>query len=141
MSEPTGTFGNGGLIDIVGPAAPPPSDWGMLAVAALLLLILVAGTLWLYRRHHAPHRRALRHLGRLQHQLQQGAIAPRSGAFELAGVLRQGLGTNGVPGHTADGGRFEQQLARARFGRDEPSADVLLSLLTEARRRLEAGSA
>jgi len=140
MSEPTGTFGNGGLVDIIGPTVPPPDEWGMLAVAAVVLLVLVAGSVWLYRRHQSPRRRALRHAGRLQRQLRQGAIAPRSAAFELASALGRGSATNATPDDTADDGRFAERLGLARFGRDEPSADTLSSLLAEAQRRLERGA-
>lgn len=141
MSEPTGTFGNGGLVDIVGPGAPSPDQWGMLAVAAVVLLVLVAGSVWLYRRHQSPRRRALRHVGRLQRQLQQGAIAPRSAAFELAAALDQGSATPVPADDTVEAARFTERLGLARFGRDDPSADTLSSLLTEAHRRLERGPA
>ncbi len=94
-----------GLADIEWPAAP---DWSLfyLTAAAITLVLgaIVAYSIWRWRR---PARRVDRHvlalakLAALQTNWQRGAIDDRAAAYQLATILRLGLGleqlTTGCP--------------------------------------------
>ncbi|KAF0192448.1 MAG: hypothetical protein FD165_1073 [Gammaproteobacteria bacterium] len=85
-----------GLADIEWPAAPDWSMFYLMAVAALVVLgAMAAYIVWRWRR---PARRVRRHvlalakLAALQTNWQRGAIDDRAAAYQLATILRLGLG-------------------------------------------------
>lgn len=141
MSTAHGTFGNGGLVDIIGPAAPPPSHWLEVVSIAAVLVCAIIVALWWYRRRRHPLAQARRRLAHLQLQVRDGALTPRAAADEIARALSMALGRQPLP-TTPDHGAMDStelmaRLTRARFARNAPDEHELSWLLEAAHRRLE----
>ncbi len=78
---------------------PPPPDWQPLMITLALSVVVVAAIGgWFFRRnsavqpHHRPSSVALQRLQTLHKEWQCGAINDRDAAYQLATLLRLGLG-------------------------------------------------
>lgn len=130
-----------GILDIEPPLLPPEA--GAETILAMLLAAAVAIlALLLWRRARSPRARARRGLAGLRSSHIQARIDARSAAFQLAALLRAGLGVAQIDRATPLPARLEShrqrwqsfldELGDARYTRTPCSDDRLAALLAEA---------
>jgi hypothetical protein len=138
MSSPTDQ--TTGLIDIEAPPAPPLPPWQTMLVTASLIAVFAVVLFALWRRRHSPRGIARRRLAQLHTQHAGGRINGRDAAYELAALMRLGLGARQLradapPPAPADlSPRWVQLVNRlddARYAAPSPTGPAIENLLAE----------
>ena len=94
MNEPALSDAGSGLIDIIEPVAPSLAEtagW-LWPVVTIVLLLLLAVSLFLLWKLKWPGWRAASRVKKLQQQVLSGAVSAQDGLYLLAQELRAGLG-------------------------------------------------
>lgn len=122
------------LLDIVAPLAPPPAPppYGWIALGAVLLVLVMAGVLYLVWRRNRACRTALVQMKRAAHALHEQRIDARAAVFQISVTLR-GLPGKPMSSGSADWADFSRALDQARFAPCIPSADTSAHLIERAR--------
>lgn len=96
------------------------------------VLVAASTVFFVLRRRTRVQRRARRRLRALQHAARAGTLDPRTGTYRIAAALRAGLQRPRLCDDTLPGdsnwSRFIRALNHARYRREPPSPETLLTL-------------
>jgi hypothetical protein len=129
-----------GLIDIQPPSVPPSPPWHTAVPVTGLAALLVGALVVLWRRRRAPRHVARRRLARLRAGHARRGIDARGAAYEVAAVLRAGLGVRRLAARAAPSARgdlqtrwadFIHRLDDARYAPALPSRSALEALFAD----------
>lgn len=140
MDQPRDPFQS--LVDIEPPLPPPEPAWPMVIAGAGMTVVLALAAVLVWRWYRSPRVRARRRLKALQRAYQHAHVDPRTTAFWVAAILRDGLGLQRLSGRRprealdGDAGKrwrqFLERLEKGRFTRDGCSPGEVATLVREA---------
>ena len=135
-----------GIIDIIVPVIPE-SDVISIMTIIVVAIIILASLLYLWRMYMTPKGMAKRRLANLLHQNSSDMNNNKNSVYQLADVLKQGLGltcltqttTSPVKTQRRDPSwnTFVQRLDSARYSANDLTHEALLRLMLDAKRWLK----
>lgn len=142
-----------GIADIEAPSVPITNDAELVFAGIILLLLLAAGCYRFWQRYFSRRGRARRSLSRIRTSVDKdngnakgnnkdNAVNSQLAAFQIADIMRQGLGLKQISSHIhlpftipalkIRWQQFEKKLSSARYAPVHLNQDELVDLIDDA---------